>query len=437
MRVLVAALVVVLSSGCERPSVATTASEDHVAESAAPDPYAAYEFPPISDRWGLPEYAKVRDVLLEIERTQPELIVTLAGPKGDVLARVTSLDKLAADLAATTDMQALLDLHEAVGTIYKLYAVRIDDRQPYGSEFLQLAAAVLRASTTVSARLTEVFDEATLRAEPIRREGFLELRLGLAITYLGAIEAPLQLPTIVDPSLAVAQLEPIAAEVAPYLLPDERQTLDRLLTALAAAGAQVSTTRASIAASPMHPIIAVFADEAQAYSVEQRQRHADAAKAQRRAVELGPEPGGIRFAFPEAGFSAVFRQRPNAILTNLESNGVTLTVRVLEFVDANGYVTSIVCLSRPPSLPADDGESFARKMIEGVEATNVRQVEIDGRRGFEGALSKPSAHSWIRTVDIDRGVCTIAAEVSPQRSTSDEQQARAFLDSVELGGFEG
>lgn len=431
MRARLITVAVVLSIACDKPSGSATAPDDSSAEPAAPDPYAAYEFPPVADHWGLPEYAKVRDVLVEIEREQPELLVTLAGPKGDVLARVTSLDKLSADLARTPDMTAAIDLHEAVSTIHKLYVIRVNDRQPYGLEFLQLTAAELRAATRLSARLTEGLDEARLRAEPVGREGFLQTRDGMVNTYLGAIEAALHIPTIVDPSLAVAQLAPVAAEVASYLLPEERQSLGWILTALAAAGAneaQVAATRASIAASPMNPLVATFADEAKVYSAEKRQLQLYA-----RAVEVGPEPGGIRYAFPDAGFSAVFHQRPNALLTNANTaDGVTTTVRGLGISDATDYSTTIMCSSRP-----DDKGGFALEQLEALEATDIREVQIDGRRGFEGVLSKPRSHMIIRTVDVDRGGCAILAEIPLQLATSYEQQARAFLDSFTLGGFEG
>lgn len=155
-------------------------------------------------------------------------------------------------------------------------------------------------------------------------------------------------------------------------------------------------------------------------------------------VEVGPEPGRIRYAFPDAGFSAVFHQRPNAMLTNANAtDGVTITVRGLGIQDATDYSTTIMCMSWPEPLPDDTGGSFARNQIEGFKATDIREVQLDGRRGFEGVLSKPSSHMIMRTVDVDRGGCTITAEYPPQLATSYEQQARAFLDTFTLGGFEG
>jgi hypothetical protein len=444
MRLLVIGMAGMLSSGCERPSVSIPAPQDAAAEpttASEPDPYAAYEFPPITDDWGAREYAKLRDVLIEIEREQPDLLVTLAGRKRDVLGRIVSLDRLTADLAGAPDMDAVFEINEAVGAIFKLYAGRVAKQQPYGLEVLLLTAAMLRSSTIVIARLTTMFDEATLRAEPIRREGLLQARHGLVIAYVGALETPLQLPAIVDPRVAVALLEPIAADVAPFLLPDERQTVEQLLTALAGAGAdaaQVAATRASIAAASLDPRIAAFAVEAKAYSDKQRQMYADVAEQQRPAVELGREQGGVRYGFPEAGFSAVFHQRPNAMLSSSNAtDGVPVTMRVLGIRDTTNYSTTIVCVSRPEPRAGDEGGGSAREVIEKAKVTDLREVEIDGRRGFEGTLTNSMSVALTRTVDLDRGLCMITVEYPPHLADSYEQQARAFLDSVELGGFEG
>jgi hypothetical protein len=445
MRALLITSAIVLSSACASPRGPSLSPEDSAAElpssAAEPDLYAAYEFPAITDGWGPSEYAEVRDVLIEIEREQPERLVTLAGPKGAVLEHLASLDNITAAVASAPDIPAMLALMEAVGVIYKLYATRVAKQQPYGPEYLLLSAAALRLGAHVHAHLMTVIDEATLRAEPIRREGLMQMRNGLVVVYFGALETSLQLPSIVEPRATVAQLEPLAAEVAPFLLAHERQTLDQLLVALAGAGAdiaQVSNTRGAIAASPIDPIFAAFADEAKAYSDKQRQLHADAAALQQPAVELGPEPGGIRYAFPDAGFSAVFHTRPNAMLMNTQTtDGVPATMRVLGIRDATGYSTIVTCVTRPQP-PADaDARGFALEIIEDAKATEIREVEISGRRGFEGELSSSISRAVVRAVELERGVCTLTTEYPPHLAASYEEQARAFLDSVQLGGFEG
>jgi hypothetical protein len=142
----------------------------------------------------------------------------------------------------------------------------------------------------------------------------------------------------------------------------------------------------------------------------------------------------VRYAFPESGFSAVFHQRPNAMLKeDIATDGVTLTMRVLGSYDATGYSTVIACMSGPQPLTSDD----ARTLIDDAKATEIREVEIGGRRGFEGVVSGSNSRGVMRTVDLDRGVCRIAAEYPPHLAASYEQQARAFLDSFQLGGFEG
>jgi hypothetical protein len=445
MRIPAIALLVVFASGCERQSVPPPAANDPAdapVSAREPNPYAAYEFPSISDDWGPSEYARVRDVLIEIERNAPELLPTFAGPKGDVLARVTSLDAIAEAIAGTPDMDAMFELAESVAAIYKLYANRvITHQQPYGPEYLQLTATVLRAMSSQFARLTTVIDEATLRADSVRREGLLQMRHGLFVLYVGALQTPLMFPTVVDADAAVARLEPVAVEVAQFLLPDDRQFLDQLLTALAGAGAdtsRVAATRATIAGSPMHPIIAAFAEEAQAFSADKQKLFANVADQLRLPVEVGRERGGVRYAFPEAGFSAVFHQPPNAMLTTSSAtDGVEVTMRVLGIRDATGYSTAIVCTSRSEPLANADERGFARALIEDAKGTDIREVEIDGRRGFEGTFANSITRGFMRAVELGHGGCMISAEFPPPLASSYDTQARAFLDSVKLGGFEG
>lgn len=432
-------LALALSIGCEKPPAETEPSPTEPPLPTKPAPqadYAAYEFPPISDNWGAAEYIKVRDTLLEIERKQPDLLITLAGPKGDVLARVASLELLAKALAEAPDINTMLDISESIGAIFKLYAARIHRGQAFGPECLLLTAAMLHSFTAQFPRLLSEIGEAKLKTDAVRREGLLKMRHGLATIYLGALETPMQVPAIVEPRATVAQLGVITADVAPFLLPNERQYVDQYLTVLAGSGAdpmQVATTRAAIAGAAMHPLIATYASEAQAFSDQQRQVVADVADLQQAPVEVGPEPGGVRYAFPDGGFSAVFHMRPNGMLTtSTATDGVEITTRMLGVRDATGYSTVVMCMSRPTPFQQENGRSFARNAIDDKVATDIREVEISGHKGFEARVSTSISSGIMRTVEIGPAGCMIIVESPPHLADSYEKQGRAFLDSVRI-----
>ena len=437
--ILLAAVLVVGCKGPPEPSSSPAAASSPGEPES--DPYAAYVFPPVSDGWGVAEYTQVRDVLVAIEQQEPELLVTLAGPHGGLFAHLASLDTVAKVIADTPDLDAMFELTEAFAQICKLYTSRVVQGQQYGSEYLLLSAATLRAMTLQFARLAQMIDEATLRAEPVRRDGLLEMRHGLVVVYFGVLQSPQQQPGVVDAAATVAQLVAVASDMGPFLLSSERQELDQLLDQLLANGAQaaqVAETRSSIAASPLHPLVAAFRSESRAYSESKREIMAAALEQQLVAVELGPEQGGIRYAFPGAGFSAVFHQRPNAMAMNSSaSDGATVTTRVLGIRDATGYSTTIVCMSRPPPPPSEDERSFARQAIENIDATGIRESMVGGRPGFEGALSSSVSRALMQTVDVGHAGCTIIVEYPPRLEASSEERGRAFLRSIDLAKFEG
>lgn len=256
-----------LSAGCEKQRSTTPARE------VAPvDPYAGYTFPPIADDWGHLEYTQVRDALLEIHEEQPELLLTLAGPKGDVLARVGSGEAIAKAIADAPDLGTMFALADAVTLIYKIYWFRVSQGHSYGPEYLLLTTAMVRSC---AARLSRLIDETTMQADPVRRQGLLKMRYDLAAIYLRGFETSLQIPTIVDPHAAVDQLGAVAPHVAPFMLPDEREQADQYLTALADLGldaTRVAATRAAIVEAAMHPFVETHVDEARAFSDEERQR---------------------------------------------------------------------------------------------------------------------------------------------------------------------
>lgn len=419
----------------EQPSTASSVPTD----TNAADVYAGFAFPATSGEWGPAEYAQVRDTLVQIERERPDALPTLAGDKGEVLARFVDVKAIDRAFAAAADMNAMLELGDAFAQTYKLYAARVVHGQPFGREYMALANAMLHAGGIQFTRLTAVLgvDEAKLRTEQVRLDGMLGMRHGLAIIYLSALESPLTAPNIIDLAMAAKQLALATTEAAPFLLDIDRRTADAMLTRLSTAGADpgdVAAIRAALSSTQLHPLLAAFAAECEAYSAQQREAVARASETQVLAVEVGPEAGGVRWAFPEAGFSAVFHQRPNAMSSNeVAEDGVTLTLRVLGTRDATGYTTSIICMNRASPMP--DSNDFARGAIG--DATNVRELDIDGHPGLAGEHTSSISHAQMRTVSIGHGGCSMVAEYPPRLEAAYRDQARAFLDSVRFGSFAG
>jgi len=179
-------------------------------------------------------------------------------------------------------------------------------------------------------------------------------------------------------------------------------------------------------------LVAAFEAESEAFAASQRQLLVEVGD-QQPAVELGPEPGGVRYAFPELGFSAVFHQPPNATLSTVTAtDGVTVTVRTLGIRDAIGYSTTIVCMSRPTPFTSADGRSFARQAIEKFGSSDVHDVDVGDRRGFAGSLSS----AQVQTVDVRGGGCTILVEYPAPLAANYEDRGRAFLRSVDLSGLD-
>jgi hypothetical protein len=438
------ALALVLSTGCDtkpapKQDDAAAKSSASTTRGSETGPYAAYEFPAITDDWDHEEYGTVWRALVNIDKNQPELLVTLAGPKGDILARFASPESVGKAIAKAPDMGSIRFIVEPITEIYGIYAARVHAGQPYSAEYLLLTRTLIRSATGQFARVVSSVGEAKLHDDIVGRAHLMEMRAGMFLAYVSALTAPLQVPGTVEAHAAMVELAAAADDIAPFLVPDERQLIDQVLTLLTAMGAdpaQVASARASIYGATLHPLIAAFVSEARLS--EYQQRNLDRVLDDQYTIDRGPESGGIRYVFSDADFSAVFQQEPNAILTkSSESDGATLTTRMLGTRDEAGHGTALVCIS-PSVLPtSDDGRSFARKMIERTKATDILEVKIDGHKGFEAAISSSTSSGFIQTVDLERGGCMIIVESPPQLADSYKKQARAFLRSAKFDDFEG
>lgn len=424
----VLSVALVLSIGCEKQEPPGAKQEAAQQEAAPAKPSKSYDFPSLTVDWGPKEYTQARDALVALDQDPFEQLVKLDGPHGDVLTRFASTEQVAKAIAAHPDVDGTFAIADAVVTVYRLYMLRVYDEQPYGGEFLLLTSTVLHTGIAQFERLVPIGGEAN--DDPGSREGRTEARHGILTVYLAALSSPLDAQPV-DAAAAMAELGAIAGDIAPFMLPNERQLVDQILLMLIGMGADPArgtAARLSVAEATMHPMLAAFVDEAQAFSAQRSYELPGTREQKQPTVEEPRGSDGVRYGFPDAGFSAVFPQQPNAMLANATAKHRVTTIRTLGTRDENGHATAIVCASRPVP-PSKDGQTFAREAIERTKVTDMREVQIDGRNGFEATTSS----GIMQTVDVERGGCMIIVESPPELAEGYEKQTRVFLESVQLG----
>lgn len=428
------ALLVVALGAC-RPASSTTSP-------ATPDaPAPADPFPSTAAAWTAREYLQFRDALVRLERERPDLLPRRGAP---VFVRLTSLPAIEA-AAAGADTDALLDLGQALGEIAKIYSARALVRGEYGDEYAATAAVFVKLSGLQLARMVadQILEVAVLRAEPVRREGFVKMRFHLARLVHDVLAVTLALPQVVDARRSAAAVAAVVEDVAPWFLPEERDLVlglvDRLEQADVGAGDIAELRRALAPDREPHALVAAFADEHRAYGERQAELLATVAAGLLDPLEVGREAAGTRYAFPEAGFSAVYPQRPNAQQhVSTATDGAAVTMRALGTKDALGVTRSVSCFSRPHPLPGATAAGSLDQFVTSMKLGGVRRIELDGAAGVEGHGESATARALVRYFQIsDTASCMVIFECPLHLAGELADDARRFVDSFALGGFRG
>jgi hypothetical protein len=432
---------VMATTACEKPTPATEdvpapPGDERVVAEPGPgaDAYAAYSFPPTDRAWTIADYEFARDVLVSIAQTKPELLLRMDGPRADVFARLVSFEE-ASRVAKAADVEQLLNLGDALAVIMKLYAVRVYADKDHGREYVAISAAYIHVAVVqfdaVSDRMG--LTAAGLRKDEIRREGLMKMRHGLRTTFTGALQGPFELPGIVSGGELAEKLQPVASDVARFLLPEEvaelRGTIAKLVDVGASPAQAAALEKSLTGASERHPLVAAFMDEHRAFTRERDALLAKTMQSALSAVEVGPEGGGIRYAFPDRSMSAVFDVQPNALENTTTEDGAETTTRTLGIRDAVGFSRSIVCLVRRPTKK---DKTFAKTVLTGMKANGIEAVKTSGHEGLEGRVENDTSHAVARVVDLGEWGCIIVAEYPKRIAAEAKPKARAFVDSVQL-----
>lgn len=449
MRAAAPAIVLCVALACGRapPQPAPAPAPATPLPSAAPvvdGRYAAYGLPATDAAWSVADYMRVRDALVKIEREQPELLPQAEGAGAALMQRLGSLESMVAASEGAASVEALLDLGDAVSEVFKLYAGRIARDGAFGREYVSTAAVSLAMTPILCAAMVarKKLDVAALKADPIRLEGLQKLRYGLSLVFLEVLASPLQLPGRVDAAHCAGTLARVAADVTQYLLPEERAQARALTDKLALAGAKpadVEILRASFAEEQTRvSVVAGLLEEHRTFTQQRQAILSTVMAGMLTPVEVGPEPGGVRYAFPEAGFSAVFQQPPNAQSTASEAtDGVAVTIRTLGTKAATGVSQVVVCLARPSAQAGKPEGALADEAIVAMKLRNVRDIEVDGVRGKEGDGESGVNHGLVRVLAVGHGMCMIIVEYPARLAGDVASEARRFVDSFALGPYRG
>ncbi|MCY1053475.1 hypothetical protein [Nannocystis sp. SCPEA4] len=409
----------------------------------ASDLQRAYDLPRTDVAWTARDYIKARDVLVRLERERPELLPRLDGPDAALMARLTGLADIEAAAGGVADTDELLAFSQAGADILHIYSARALTRGEYGREYVAVAVAyfklgVLQFEAILAA---EKLDEAALRANDVRREAFVEVRFQLARGVHDVLASALALPRVIDPAYTAATLTPIAADVAPWFLPEERDRILDLADRLAAAGVpdpDLATLRTAFAPDrEAHPIVDAFAEEHREFLDKKEALFAAVAAGDLAPVDLGREGEWTRWAFPEAGFSAAFPLKPNAQKqSHTATDGVAMTTRMLGLKQAGRISRLASCITRAQPIAGRTRDDDVKSIAAMMHLERLRPITVEGAAGLEGSLTTDTAHGLIRVVGLsDRTSCIVSIDVPRELARELEGEMRRFVDSFRPAGF--
>jgi hypothetical protein len=443
----VVALVAGIGVACRpAPPSAVNEAPASVPASVVDERYAAYNLPAFDAVWSVADYLRVRDALVKIEREQPDLLPRADGVGAPIFARWSSLEAMLAASESAGNMEAVFDLGGAAADVFKLYMGRVLQQEGFSREHLATAAVFLalqmvQSKTVIAAKALDV---AALRADPVRLEGVQKLRQGLATVFLGVLAGPFEYPGHVDVGQCAEALAPVSADVTQYLLPEERMQARALVDRLALAGARpqdIETLRASFTdEQPRVDFVVGFLEEHRTFTQRQRELVLGAVAGLLLPIEVGPDPGGVRYAFPEdgAGFSAAFPEPPAAHrMAEKTTDGAEITIRTLTAKALSGVTRVVTCSMRPPRTPADTPQSLVDETIAGMKLGEVRDIEVDGIRGKEGAVGNARTRMLARVLGVGQAHCMIMVEYPTRLEREAASEARRFVESFRFGPFRG
>lgn len=230
-----------------KPDAAKQDAESSTPAADGPD-YASFGMPDPSVPWTVNEYARAHKALNAIAKQDRTLLPRAGSP---IFAALTGLDHLG-QLAAGVAPEQLAGLTLSLGMAQMTYGDQVGRDPSFEREHLIISAAVLRVTTKLPG--TVVRDEAqaqALRGEPARLASLLRFRHGVYEMVTDVLQPARA--SVLPPSFACEQLAGVIDEVAPLLLPEEREAVRLEVRKCASAGSS---------AEAIERLDAALADEA-------------------------------------------------------------------------------------------------------------------------------------------------------------------------------
>ncbi|MDC0722725.1 hypothetical protein [Nannocystis bainbridge] len=422
-------LLLALLAACRRSAETSPPTADAPAHAAPSELRATYDLPADEAAWTAHDYQQARDVFVRLERERPDLLPRLAGPDAAWMQRLVSLTDIEAAARRTDDLDLLGAFHLAVADILQLYTGRALGPGDRGPEYLAVAAAFFVLSRVRLERLSG--DDAS-------RDAFIPARYHLARGVHDVLASALSLPAVVRPALAAATFAPIADRLAPWFLPEERDRILDLADRLAAvpvAPADLGAVRTAFAPDrEPAPRVEALAEDIREHAERQEQLLAAVAAGAVEPLEVGGEGGQVRWAFPDAGFSAVFPRRPNAQRQGLvTADGVAMTTRMLALKLPGDASRLVTCSARARPIAGRTPADEVRQIADTMHLEAPRAIEVGGARGLEGALTTDRAHALVRVVAVGDSTCVVVIEVPLARARESAAELRRFVDSFRPG----
>jgi len=429
-----------LSVGCREPTAESTSptSPKAEAENEAVETASAGLYPPTDRAWTIVDFEAMRDRLVAADKDAPQAMLRADGADAAVFGRLTDADAVSAAAKSTDDTERLLDLGQALGTIMQLYGARVARAEGFGPEYIATAAAFFHIAVIQHETLAERLGltPTSLRANGVRLEGLQQSRYWLASTFAAALLSPLVSPDVVDADMALRRLLPVARDVTPMLLPEQRIALRAELERMSGADPNQRAAMAAALADdiPADPLVAGLLDEHRAYTRKQDEQVGAAMAAADTPIEVGPEGDAIRYAYPDRSFSAVYDTPPVALRqVSTAQDGVEITTKTLGRRDAVGFTQNITCLSRPsPLSPPKPEGGFDAAMLKAMGAASTKAIDISGKTAWEAEIARSTTRAIVRVVPVRHAGCLIVAEYPEVSATVLQPKARAFVDSVQL-----
>jgi len=239
-----------------------------------------------------------------------------------------------------------------------------------------------------------------------------------------------QAPTVVEPSLVLRALAPLAPTFSPLLLPEEREVFRGQVQRLVLLGGDPQAARVLRKElrrdAPTSALVAPFLEMHRAETALSAASDAGLPPPGVAPISVAAEGGGTRYATPDGSLSAVFPFPPSASVRTASDPGEIWTSAVSLSADGPDGTRSASCKSQATPIE-DPSEVLARELIG--FATRTR-VEAAGLAELEGERVNEGIRILVRAVVVGDRMCTFRAIGRDAPDAAAWQ--RAFIDSARI-----